>query len=341
MRTFTRVLCTSAAVLQLSACATYPLPQDYTGFDTHAIVVNVRCEARDGLRDAVIATFERYGEKIVYISPSGKRMSGIEAAHHLEANRQHFERFDIDRVVIGEARSPFRYYATSQVAYDFSLGGREMNTQGIDLGLTRQFGLRNDTLGFSNSAERERTVTRGFLTWDNVGTLLKAPEKYCLAGKKVNIVYPITGKLPVRDLVMSYIYENDLGTLTYANPNSVRLIEKPPTTPQMADSISFRTRLNANMSPTFAYNPVGSGLQVATLGLTNNNLREDTHRLVIAISTAEVNVPGRFRPVGRYPNATVDPNAYATAVNSIETQFARRDRNAIVSISESLSRLAN
>lgn len=334
------ILCSLVVLLHLPACAAYPLPQDYTGFDTHAIVVNVRCEARDGLRDAVIDTFKRYDEKVVFIAPTNERMTGFQAAAYFEADRSRFEAFNIDRVVIGDARAPFRYYATSQIAYDFSLGGKEGNTQGFDLGLTRQFGLRRDSLGFSGSAERERSVTRGFLTWDNVGTLLRAPDKYCQDGKNINIVYPITGKLPVRDLVMSYIYENDLGTLTYAKPNSLRAIEKLPTTPQMADSISFRTLLKANLSPAFAYNPVGGGLQVGTLGLTNANLREDTHRLVIAVSTAEVNVPSRFRPPGRYPTRTIDPNAYATAVNAVETQFLRRDRNAIVSISESLSRLS-
>ncbi|WP_438346801.1 hypothetical protein [Methylorubrum populi] len=341
MRSFSGFVKVLVGCHALTACSTYPMPQDYSGFNTHQIVINVRCEAREALRDAVITSFKRYhpDRGPVYRSPKGQYFTGPAAAQYFEESRQRFETFDIDRSVIGAARGNFRYYKTTQIAYDFSLKGAETNKQGIDLVLTRQFGLRADRLGFGNSVVRDREVTRGFFVWDGVERLLKVSDTYCQEGKAINLVYPVTGRLPIYDLVISYMLENDQGVLTNAQPNDLKELGTGPKVPQMADTIKFKTQLNANMSPSFAYNPVGMGLQVSTLGLVNDNQREDTHTVVVAISTAEKNVPANLRPGVNEGRGIVAQSRAATAVDSIEIQNNRRFRDAIISIGDGFSQL--
>lgn len=145
--------------------------------------------------------------------------------------------------------------------------------------------------------------------------------------------------MPIYDLVISYILENDQGVLTNAQPNDLKELGTGPKVPQMADTIKFKTQLNANMSPSFAYNPVGMGLQVSTLGLVNDNQREDTHTVVVAISTAEKNVPANLRPGANEGRGIVAQSRAATAVDSIEVQNNRRFRDAIISIGDGFSQL--
>lgn len=325
--------------LLLQGCATYPLPQDYTGFDTHKIVTNIRCEARSAVQDALIFALSRYDDQVIFISHDKRRLTGVEAAFELKNDRTQIQKIDLRNDIIGAAKDPFRYYKNSQIAYDFSLKAAEMNTQGIDFGLVRQFGRRSDSLGFGGTATRTRDVTRGFFIWDTFEALLKAPDRFCEAGKSINILYPATGRLEIYDLVQSYIYENDQGALIISKPNKLVDSGTGPTVPQMADTINFVTKLNGNMTPRIDLNPVGMGLQLASIGITNNNQREDTHKVVVAISTAEVDVPARFRPGSRTPPSLPTRSRLELAQESIVIQNNRRIRDAIIDIGNNIERL--
>ncbi|WP_375462512.1 hypothetical protein [uncultured Methylobacterium sp.] len=327
-------LCLALLACCLSACSSYPLPQDVSGFDTAAIIANVRCEARDAVRDAVIANLKTFKE------PVYRDMTGPELAEALEYGRKPFSEIRIDDLK-GKAYEPFKYYRNTQIAYDFSLKGDVSNTQGFDLALVRNFGLRKDTLGFKDSSERQRQVTRGFWAWDRFETVINIPNAYCDKAKIVNLVYSITGSMPIYDLISNYISANNLEILAKPkDAGNVRGTEEAPAIPQMGDIISFRTKLVGNMTPTFNYNPIGSGLLVSSLALTNENYREDTHMVTVTVSTAREAVIGRTRAGKAVKQQPTDDERLLTARASIDSQRERRFRDAVIDIGEGISRLS-
>lgn len=270
-------------------------------------------------------------------------MTGKELAQELDGTGLAFKKFTT-KDLTGKISERFNYYKNSQIAYEFSLKGYESNTQGFDLSLTRQFGLRKDALGFKDEAGRSRDVTRTFFVWDKFEELVNIDDSYCNNAKSVNIIYPITGSLPIFDLIYSYIEINELGVILAKSSGSQNAnivgSEKAPAIPAMGDSIVFKTRIDANMSPTFEYNPVGQGLLVSSLTLKNDNYREDTHSVIITVSTADVAVVGK-KANGEVRKAPPTEGARLDAArDSIGAQRARRFDDAVINLSNSLSRLA-
>lgn len=318
-----------------SACAPYPLSQDTSGYNTYQIVANIRCEARDAIRASAISYLKYY--------PEIRTKNGMVLADYLKDNPLEFETANIN-LLTGDSRQIFAYYKNSQIAYEFSLRGTEANTQGFDLGLERSFGLRKDTLGFKTEAQRSRDMTRSFFIWDKFEDLIKVNDEYCSNGKSVNIVYPITGTLPISDLIMNYIEMNSLGILANKSSGSTRPTivgtEELPAIPSMGDTIIFKTRLDGNMSPNFNYNPAGLGLLVSSLALRNDNYREDTHTLTITVSTAPEKISYSEKSQNRAKRPADNQSRLSAAINSVNSQRTIRLENSIINLSNSLSRIA-
>lgn len=91
-------------------CATYPLPQDYSGCDTHSIVTNIRCEARSAVQDALIFALSRYKGQVVFRTQDGRLLEGPEAAAELQNDRTRIREVNLDKDIVGNAKGPFNYY---------------------------------------------------------------------------------------------------------------------------------------------------------------------------------------------------------------------------------------
>ena len=72
----------------LSGCAIHPLPEDVTGLDTYAIVMQIRCEAREAIAH----------EAIAYLSYS---KAPPDIVGSLEADP-----YDIDTIVLAKNNRP-------------------------------------------------------------------------------------------------------------------------------------------------------------------------------------------------------------------------------------------
>jgi hypothetical protein len=347
--------------LMCNACSIYPLPQDYSGSLTRDIVENIRCEARNGLRSVVLDYLEgKFADYVIW-----RRMKGRELAPYLRRNPEKWLEIkikDLDKSIKGE----FEFYENSQIAYEFSLDMEESNTDTADLGFLRTFASRKDNLGLSAESARIRHVTRTFNVVDTFSELaLQVGDNYCLRQKSINIVYPIAGKLPVKDLVENYIYINNFGNLGGPGTTQKDIFgtTSTPAIPQMGDTIVFTTKLSCSVNPTFTLGPTGPGFLLASAGFKTADYRQDKHQVIIVVSTSPDAAKAHPLDPTKAPPLPADRQLFAAqsrfyylppaqngkltdqrASYAIGTLAAQRQRNvddAIIQIGSSLSQLTH
>jgi hypothetical protein len=276
-------LCT----LLTSACSTYPLVQDTTGQTTSEIVRHIRCEAREGLKETILIWLrsEKYANFIVY-----QNMTGNALADQLEKQPELYETVAASQLN-GDAKKYFSFYENSQIGYEFTLDLTESNKDSFSIGFTRNFSTRKDTLGLGASAERLRNVQRVFTVVDTFGGLLSIlKEADCQQHPSVNIIYPMVGHLPVKDLIESYVRVNQFDRLGAPKKNNdVQTIsgtKSSPAVSQMGDTIAFTTTFTGSAKPSFALNPTGPGLLLSSAEFGTEDYRKDKHQVIIVVSTS-------------------------------------------------------
>ena len=315
--------------LVLCGCANYPLPQDVAGPGTEAIVHNLRCEARAAVRHAALDELRTHLDgTTIYTVPKGRSYSGPELAAALEQGSVRFNIKDLT----GPIRTKFEYYSHTQIAFDFTLDGNESNTQGIQLGLTKGIATPIDTIALHGTSSRVRDVSRSFVTVDTFENLAdKVTDQFCQdAFRYVNIVYPIAGKLDVFDLVDNYIKLNSFDSLSNKDATSKpQGTHTQPAIPIMADTIVFTTTLTANIDPTLNYSPLAKVFSLTSLGIQNDNARQDKHTVIATLITEPVDPKTK-----QAPNPDKVREDAATAV---QKQREKLVQDSIISIGSALS----
>lgn len=322
-----------------SACSVYPLPQDVSGVTTKSIVQKMRCEARDALRRAAI----RHLRSLTDGKPVAWGLTGPALADDLESHPNNFLKLKI-ATLRGKAQDDFKYYANSQVAYDFTLRGLESNTQGLDVAADQLFLRRVNSVGFKAEGLRERDVSRSFILVDGFETLTtEVGDTYCNEVRGIDLIYPMAGSAPLDDLVETYVYTNafaEFGTKD-SKPVGIKGTDALPAVPQMADTIIFKTRLTGNIDPGVAFNPVGPGLFLSSIAFRNDNYREDNHKVIVTLTTAPVTtLKGRTLaglPLTRAPGQAL---RLETGVGSITFQRNKNYQDNIGRIGDGISRLS-
>lgn len=356
----------SAISMVTGACAAPPLPQDVTGSVTKDIVANVRCEAREGLRQTAL-------DWLRHSNHSNRRVwrgyTGTQLANLLASDPSRWRTIQINEME-PYTRKYFSFYANSQIAYAFLLDLEEGNNDDIGVGFSRSFinktASRLDKIGLSAASERQRMLKRSFNIVDTFSELAQlVPDSYCTAPKMVNLVYPMTGKLPIKDLISTYIHTNEFDHLGGAgtDPKSVFGTESQPAIPQMGDTITFSTKFSGGINPTYALgSPLGPGIQMVSASFSNTTYRKDRHEVGIVVSTSPDSA--KLRPLDAsvvgplaFGRDALDANlrrTYLPPANrgqltdarlqyGINTLAAQRQKNvddAIIQLGNGLSRLA-
>jgi len=336
------------AAALLGGCSTYPVPQDVTGSTTEQIVTNVRCQARRAVRTAFRNTLQAYYEDIPvmrfpradgHIVYTGKSL--IKAIDNEDINYKEIR----PEFFVGGIRAAIDYYKLTQVAYEFNFDLKENNKQGFNINFLRQFLRRQDQIGIGASTDLTRQTQRSLTIRDSFVVLLTGIKSWdCRNERNVNIVYPMTGRLPVYDLVSTYIALNERDILQQIKPTIEDYSgSAKKKIPQIADTITFTSKLISANNPTIEYNPLGQGFGVAGLGFKNENERDDIHKVVVTITTSEPDqgVRSQGRAVPRTAaNRPVAQRLEADALDAIRAQRERNFQDAVISISNSLSRLS-
>ena len=352
----------SFSAVMVSACSIYPLPQDYSGSSSNDIVTSIRCEAREALRETAIEYLRsrKYIDAVIWRNYTGGSLANL-----LEKRPTVWQAIKI-RDLRKEVRDDFAFYENSQIAYEFSLGMQESNIDSADFSLVRPFSSgRRDTIGLGASIDRKRNVTRTFNVVDTFAELaLEVKDEYCNRPRTLNVIYPIAGKLPIRDLVGSYIHTNEFGNLGGPGKElkSIFGTKSTPAIPQMGDTIVFTTKLAGNVKPGLSFPTAAPEFSLASATFGTTDFRQDEHQVIIVVSTSP-------EAAAKWPlNATVPPPlpfsgrsvaaqsrfyylppskdgklSDARAAYALDTLAAQRQRNvdnAIIQIGNSLSQLA-
>ena len=357
----------SVLLLYLAGCSIYPLPQDTTSSLTYDIVAHVRCEARNGLRKTAINELRNsYFSKIsVYKDKNGRHYTGPQLADLFEQDPTKFEIIHV-KDLEPYARTAFNYYEQSQIAYEFSLHLTESNIDDINIGLGRNFTTRKDNIALSATSTRTRDVKRVFNIVDTFGELAAVQDgSYCQRPKPANIVYPLVGRLPVEDLISSFINTNEFGHLgpSLENIPTIAGTKANPAVSQMGDTIIFTTKFEGVVNPTFMLPAAaGMGFLPASAGFKTDDYREDVHQVDIVVSTSpDAAKLGRLRAKLSPPNGfterlyDVNPRTIALkpafgidktdgrvlfALQALQDQKSKNVQDAIIRIGNSLSRLS-
>ncbi|WP_298954759.1 hypothetical protein [uncultured Methylobacterium sp.] len=282
----------------LGGCSVYPLPQDTAETTTADIVANFRCQARRAVRHATAEKVADLGTKVVF-----RGYTGIELAELLRSNGNipGKKQVTLEELKDSKLRASLAYYASTLVTYEFTLQMTEGNRQGGGIEFLRRFNRRLDTIGIGLAENRTRDVKRVFVLHDSFFNLaLKIDPTYCARKPSVDLIFPSRGRLPVEDLVNTYIYLNEWGTLDSASTPNLEGTKKGPATRQMADTITFTTSLAATNNPTVSYNPIGTGFLTSGLSFINENSRTDLHKVIVTLTTTDVpDGKGDFKSIPR------------------------------------------
>ncbi|SFU61051.1 hypothetical protein SAMN02799631_01452 [Methylobacterium sp. 174MFSha1.1] len=324
------LLCAIAVIGTTSACSHYPLPQDITGVDTDDIVANVRCQARSAVRQTTIEEFRSYGN-----IPITAKYTGVELADAFDRDDVRFGNFDFNSITEKKLMDRLQYYRSTQVTYEFTLRMQENNIQGANIGLINQFIRRADTISLGGAADRTRENSRIFILQDSFETLAtKIKALYCDPKPGINILYPAVGRMPIRDLVSTYIKLNQWTELRAKTGSGIQGTKTAPAIREMADTITFTTKISGKANAGIAYNPVGLGFGASSIGFTNENFREDQHKVIVTLTTTDVTLKdGNRRAIPPSETARL-----LSGTQSIEAANVRNAQNNIADIARELNK---
>lgn len=267
------VLSVYAAVL--TACSIHPVQQEVTGVPTKGIVNRIRCEARLAVLDKAIA--------VLRIAADNRRATAPVIAEkfdviigELASQRGHtLRKFDPKRLPTDLARKFYGRYINTVIAYDFLMQGVENNRAGFAADPVRLItnGVAGVTLG--GSGEFNRDNQRHFAIADTFEELLFSPmECESLDYLPENFVYPISGRVGLREVVDTFIDLNEFKSLNaFGDDKTV-----------FADTLKFMTTWGGGATPHIQIDPVGTrwGLDSPTnIGLSAS--RADTHTLTVGL----------------------------------------------------------
>jgi GR25 family glycosyltransferase involved in LPS biosynthesis len=305
----------------LGGCAIHPLPEDTARFDTNAIVLHIRCEARSALQHETTAFLLDPRTPI----PDSTR----QLARDLADGTIKFEDFDpkkLDRT----SRFYLLKYENSAIAYDFTFDMAEDNAIGANLSFLST--MTSGATGFALGAgsDRQRQTIRNFRVSDTFGELRAMREcAYPYKGDK-NYVYPVTGSIGLDEMVRTFVELNEANRL--AAPGNSKV-------PVMADTFSFLTTISVGATPLVTLAPASAAVGFAVLPVPNSLgvSRRDTHKVVIAMSLPPTESEpvrprsgGGILSVGPVMNKSARSAAEQRALTEIDNQKTINSLNNIL-----------
>lgn len=246
----------------LGGCAVRPLPEDVAGLSSYAISQQIRCEARDAIRDFAVRT--------ISINNPG-------VAARLRTDPRLFIGYNWTGLD-PETTRVLRRYANASVAYDFTFDITETNTENAGLSLVDPVtrGTIKVELGAGNVRQRQNIQNFKVAdTFDHLAT--EMPERYCAEARLgSNLQYPISGSVGMAKAIGHFLDMNQSGNLVGSSLN--------PNVPSTSETIVFTTTISGGLDPKVVLAAVGSAPQITEAGFSASSSRVDKHRLVLAFA---------------------------------------------------------
>jgi hypothetical protein len=259
-------LVTAFAAFGLVGCSTHPLPQDVSNVSTVDIVKRIRCEAKDGIEDAL-----------------------AKASSQGDYQRRHVERI----------------IKVTTIGYDFTFIMGEDNAAAVtELSFAKGYppNANSDNFKLTLNAswdnggnQNMRKNTRTFRVIDRLQDL---HSENCIGANtaQANLLYPITGSTGMAEVVRSYI---ELETVTnLGQVDSTQTATGKQEIVTFSDTLNFITTLETGASATWTFET-----RVGTVRLTNATLsgsasRTDNHTVVVVLARDAKDDPDRVSGAG-------------------------------------------
>lgn len=309
----------------LAACSIYPLPEDAIGFNSEAISIVVRCQARDSIRQLIVDNVAQMSG-VVY-----NGMNSSQMIDWLNADNNNFRTIDWDKFT-PFLRNNFKFYKDTMISYDFTIDTTETNGNGFDLSLMKNFTRGLNKVGIVAKNDRSREVKRHFRLYDTFeGLAIKLPEKYCYdVPTQKNYLYPSAGLLRIGSLINQFVRQNDIGNLGQ---------DKDYKTAEMTDTITFSTKFTGNFDPTFQVNAIHRTYVPSQLSVNVDNSRQDLHTIIVSILLpSDRKTLPQTDEFGRI--ISEQQGRQAEAANSLNRARDFNQQDAIIKLGTDFSRLS-
>ena len=250
-----------AAIASLFAgCSIHPIPDDVSRYDTAEIVRNVRCEAKEAVRERIQEALYKRG--IYHVNPE-KVLQDTNVFNEIRRR---------DPILAAK----FKAYGVSLITYDFDFHITEHNKNSGSL----NFGMPitpggNFSLLLDGQFDKTRDGQRTFKTAETFEDLAKLrcddwtqPER--------NMAYPLTGSIGVSKIITTFINISEQGSLD--NSKSAKQEENV-----FKDVIKFTTKISGTINPTLKLDPVPDRFRLTNATINKSSDRDDIHQVTITL----------------------------------------------------------
>ncbi|WP_156382169.1 MULTISPECIES: hypothetical protein [unclassified Aureimonas] len=265
----------------LASCAIHPAPGDYDKSYTLGIVQSIRCEARDGIQQALVEIMKDPGEE-QYLNDADtqEERRKLEAGGELVNLRQ-------DRLH-PQLQTLLSSIKGIVVIYDFRFELTETNTNSVSAGLRDVVSAGLFDLGLGAAANLTRQNTRSFRTVDVVEEYFVRREldRTCqrsVAGGRFrsNILYPLAGRIGLAETLRTYLLLVETAGLS--KPASPSEAAVPRT---LVEKLTFTTELSVGADPKLTLEPATDDIFLASAIGSFKAARKDVHEVTVALSLA-------------------------------------------------------
>jgi hypothetical protein len=255
------------AFLQVG-CAIHPLPENVTRFDTNAIVLHIRCEARDAIQHAT--TDFLLNSNIPNIPEATRRK-----AQALAEGKIKYEEFD-PKTLDEFSRFYLLKYENAAIAYDFTFDITDDAALAVNVGFLTA--LTNGTFGLSlgASSDRKSETIRNFRVSDTFGELRKMTLCENTERPGADHIYPIAGSIGLDEVVRTFVDLNEFNRLSPTDSSKV---------PVLADTFKFITMISGSATPTLTLVPLRPNrFNLTSASIPLSASRTDLHSVLVAMS---------------------------------------------------------
>lgn len=253
---------TILAAAAFAGCSIHPIPKDVSIYSTDEIVRNVRCEAKDTVRERI--------RKVLATRPP---LSDIIPDQILEpAAFERIKRFAPDLAI------KFQNYMGSSIAYQFEFNITETGTGGASAGFAAPFSPGAGwAFGGGASVLKIREGARKFATFETFAGLIKLDcVKHGYVKPSGNPVYPLTGSVGISEVMNTFIDLTELGggrdTFT--------------------DTLTFTTKLNSELSGSITLLPIKNNTRLVRADAKLTAERNDMHKLLVTLTFPKQDIRG-------------------------------------------------
>jgi len=267
----------------VSGCAVHPLPEDVAPLDTVEIVDHIRCEMYGALRHQIVLIFD------LSDSPAAHEIARQIEAEPMRPLSEFQPQIKLLKPVYQKRISAF---AGTTIGYGFRFNITEQDTAKTNLNFGLPWNpLSNLSLSAAAGIDKKRANTRRFFKVDTFQDLLLSTECLSKPLNEANLVYPITGKIGLENVVSDFVKLTTRGAKTQSDPKDVK---------NFSEQLTFTTQISGSLNPKVKLSPQTDHFKLADASAELSASRTDVHELTLTFDVGNTfNLSGTTGLAGR------------------------------------------